>query len=311
MQSPPIATLHNLLRQNAPTTVFCSLRDDAMTGEVVKLVQQFLLPRDVAATFATCQHWRLTATHDSFWKSLCLRDQLPTQSKPPGKTWRAWYVEHCFLPCVKRINDDNSSYDILMKLLMVGDSGVGKSAFLKRYRSDSFSADRVATIGVDFQRTRVEIDRSYVARVQMWDTAGPERFRTITRSYYRGCHGIILCFDLSHRRSFENIESWWDQVKLHTVDDCVVLLVGMKSDSRADLKDQVTRKEAETKAAKLGVRYAECSSKTGEGVDNAWHTLIGLAGRSIKGKMDSGPSSAQQPVISSTSSTYGSSCMLQ
>ena len=107
----------------------------------------------------------------------------------------------------------NSEYDYLFKLLLIGDSGVGKSCLLLRFADDTYTESYISTIGVDFKIRTIELDGKTI-KLQIWDTAGQERFRTLTSSYYRGCHGIILVFDVNERSSFDNLKQWLDELEL-------------------------------------------------------------------------------------------------
>lgn len=105
-----------------------------------------------------------------------------------------------------------SQKSITLKYLVVGDSGVGKTSLLVRYCEDSFQADYLSTIGVDFKIKRIEINNCQIT-LNIWDTAGQERFRNITKSFYKGAHGIILTYSITDPVSFNHIESWIDQIK--------------------------------------------------------------------------------------------------
>eukprot|EP01083_Nonionella_stella_P109907 321089_1 len=120
-------------------------------------------------------------------------------------------------------------YDYLFKLVLIGDSGVGKSCLLLRFADDSFTDSYISTIGVDFRFRTVNIDMKTV-KLQIWDTAGQERFRTITSAYYRGAHGIIIVYDITDKESFDNIREWLFEVSRFAADDVSMLLVGNKSD---------------------------------------------------------------------------------
>jgi len=104
--------------------------------------------------------------------------------------------------------------DMQIKLLMIGDSGVGKTCLLLRYANDSFSPTFITTIGIDFKIKTIELGGK-VVKLQIWDTAGQERFRTITTSYFRGAQGILLVYDVTDRGSFENIKNWVGQIQQH------------------------------------------------------------------------------------------------
>eukprot|EP00923_Selenidium_pygospionis_P034802 GHVN01060536.1.p1 GENE.GHVN01060536.1~~GHVN01060536.1.p1 ORF type:complete len:147 (+),score=14.68 GHVN01060536.1:81-521(+) len=120
-------------------------------------------------------------------------------------------------------------YNYLFKLLLIGDSGVGKSCLLLRFADDVYTASFIATIGVDFKIRTIEQDGKII-KLQIWDTAGQERFRTITSSYYRGAHGIIIVYDVTDRESFNNVKIWMQEIDKYAMESVNKLLVGNKSD---------------------------------------------------------------------------------
>ena len=120
-------------------------------------------------------------------------------------------------------------YDYLFKLIIIGDSGIGKSCLLNRFADDIFTDSYISTIGVDFKIRTIEVN-GRLCKLQIWDTAGQERFRTITSSYYRGAHGIILVFDITNPESFANCEMWLTEVQRYATDQVKIILVGTKSD---------------------------------------------------------------------------------
>uniref|UniRef100_A0A452XJL2 GTP-binding protein n=1 Tax=Aegilops tauschii subsp. strangulata TaxID=200361 RepID=A0A452XJL2_AEGTS len=122
-----------------------------------------------------------------------------------------------------------SEYDYLFKLLLIGDSSVGKSCLLLRFADDAYVDTYISTIGVDFKIRTVELDGKSV-KLQIWDTAGQERFRTITSSYYRGAHGIIIVYDVTDRESFNNVKQWLSEIDRYASDSVCKLLVGNKCD---------------------------------------------------------------------------------
>ncbi|CCE62671.1 hypothetical protein TPHA_0D00270 [Tetrapisispora phaffii CBS 4417] len=123
----------------------------------------------------------------------------------------------------------NSEYDYLFKLLLIGNSGVGKSCLLLRFSDDTYTNDYISTIGVDFKIKTVELDGKTV-KLQIWDTAGQERFRTITSSYYRGSHGIIIVYDVTDQESFNSVKMWLQEIDRYATSTVLKLLVGNKSD---------------------------------------------------------------------------------
>lgn len=163
------------------------------------------------------------------------------------------------------------AYDYLFKLLLVGDAGVGKSSTLLRYADDTFTQSYISTIGIDFKVKTVQFDGK-TAKLQIWDTAGEERFRTITSAYYRGAHGIAIVYDTSYRSSFDNVRQWKHEIEKYSREDVHVILLGNKKD--LVMQTQVTTSEGQALAAELGVLFAEISAKTGEGVEDAFQELV-------------------------------------
>lgn len=124
----------------------------------------------------------------------------------------------------------NREYDYLIKLVIIGNSSVGKSSVLLRFSDDQFSESYLTTIGVDFRFKTLNIDGRKV-KLQIWDTAGQERFRTITNAYYKGADGIVLVYDITNSASFEDIERFWlNEVESYAEKDVELLLLGNKSD---------------------------------------------------------------------------------
>ncbi|KAH8120693.1 rab-type small GTP-binding protein [Phellopilus nigrolimitatus] len=176
-----------------------------------------------------------------------------------------------------------SHYDFLIKLLLIGDSGVGKSCLLTRFCDDTWTPSFITTIGIDFKIRTIELDGKRI-KLQIWDTAGQERFRTITTAYYRGAMGILLVYDVTDPKSFENIDTWFANVEQHASDGVDKILVGNKSDwedKRAVMSDA-----GEQKAKELGVDFIETSAKENREVENAFFKLA----RAIKTRLiDSQP----------------------
>jgi small GTP-binding protein len=164
----------------------------------------------------------------------------------------------------------NPEYDYLFKLLLIGDSGVGKSCLLIRFADDTYTETYISTIGVDFKIKTIELDGKTI-KLQIWDTAGQERFRTITSSYYRGAHGIIVVYDVTEQSSFDNVKSWLTEIDRYASDNVNKLLVGNKSDlTSKKVVDYTTAKEF---ADSLGIPFLETSAKSAANIEQAFLTM--------------------------------------
>ncbi|KAM3589066.1 Ras-related protein Rab-18 [Umbelopsis sp. WA50703] len=161
-----------------------------------------------------------------------------------------------------------------LKLLLIGNSSVGKSSLLLRFTDDTFlPQDEVsATIGVDFKVSMMEVDGQKY-KLTIWDTAGQERFRTLTSSYYRGAQGVILVYDVSNRDTFDALQNWYTELKTYSSSqDVVKMIVGNKVDKESSRV--VTYKEGAAMAQKLQTLFVECSAKTKVGVQEAFEELV-------------------------------------
>mmetsp|Transcript_76882 Transcript_76882/g.213607 ORF Transcript_76882/g.213607 Transcript_76882/m.213607 type:complete len:203 (+) Transcript_76882:113-721(+) len=164
-----------------------------------------------------------------------------------------------------------TSHDHLFKLLIIGDSGVGKSSILLRFCDDEFNEKQASTIGVDFKTKFMQL-RGKKLKLALWDTAGQERFRTLTSSYYRGAQGVILCYDCSQRATFEHVKFWQDEVrKYSTNQDAILMLVANKVDLP---EPQVTRQEGEEFAFANSMMFIETSAKTRQGIVSAFEEVV-------------------------------------
>ena len=142
--------------------------------------------------------------------------------------------------------------------MLLGDAGVGKSSIILRYTKNEFNAQMVSSIGVDFKAKDIIVNNKKV-KLQLWDTAGHERFRTITTSYYRGAHGIATVFDLTNRESFEHVEKWLEEINKYAKENVMRFLIGNKSDLVNER--QVSYEEVRALANKLNIYYVETSAK--------------------------------------------------
>lgn len=163
----------------------------------------------------------------------------------------------------------NHKYDHLFKLLIIGESGVGKTCLLLRFTDDSFTANHLTTIGIDFKIKIINLEDKQI-KLQIWDTAGQERFRTITKTYYKGAHGIVLVYDVTDENSFKNIRNWVRQIEQNAQSNVCKVLVGNKSD-REDRK--VTFEEGSKLAKEYNMQFFETSAKSNYNVNETFTFL--------------------------------------
>jgi len=164
--------------------------------------------------------------------------------------------------------------DILttLKILIIGESGVGKSSLLLRFTDDTFDPEQASTIGVDFKVKTLTVEGNNKAKLAIWDTAGQERFRTLTPSYYRGAQGVILVYDVSSKQSFNKLDAWLNELETFaTKHDLVKMLVGNKIDKE---RREVSKEEGLKFARKHRMLFIEASAKTKEGVQYAFEELV-------------------------------------
>ncbi|GAB1603057.1 ras-related protein Rab-18A-like isoform X2 [Argonauta hians] len=163
--------------------------------------------------------------------------------------------------------------DILttLKILIIGESGVGKSSLLLRFTDDTFDPEQASTIGVDFKVKTLAVDGNK-AKLAIWDTAGQERFRTLTPSYYRGAQGVILVYDVCSKQSFSKLDAWLNELETFaTKHDLIKMLVGNKIDKE---RREVSKEEGLKFARKHHMLFIEASAKTREGVQCAFEELV-------------------------------------
>ncbi|CAG5116765.1 unnamed protein product [Candidula unifasciata] len=162
------------------------------------------------------------------------------------------------------------TYDLLFKLLLIGDSGVGKTCLLFRFSDDAFNTTFISTIGIDFKIKTVELGGKKI-KLQIWDTAGQERFHTITTSYYRGSMGIMLVYDITNLKSFENISKWLRNIDEHATEDVEKMILGNKCDMED--KRQVPTSRGEAIAREHNIPFLETSAKANINVEKAFMSL--------------------------------------
>ncbi|KJA16369.1 hypothetical protein HYPSUDRAFT_47390 [Hypholoma sublateritium FD-334 SS-4] len=163
------------------------------------------------------------------------------------------------------------NYDYLFKIVLIGDSGVGKSQFLSRFASNEFNLESKATIGVDFASRSINVEGKML-KAQIWDTAGQERYRAITSAYYRGAVGALLVYDSSKQPTYTNVTRWLKELRDHADANIVVMLVGNKSDL-THLR-AVPTNEAKAFATENGLSFIETSALDASNVESAFQTIL-------------------------------------
>ncbi|WOL19261.1 Small GTPase superfamily [Canna indica] len=274
--SPSSSFLHNIL--NLPSSLFSP-------SNTTKQVEE-LSPRSLA---------RL--------QGLLSNSTRPSPRGNISPSWRRYHgasdwdglldpLDHHLRRELVRYGDVVQAADYLFKLLLIGDSGVGKSCLLLRFADDSYLDSYISTIGVDFKIRTVEQDGKTI-KLQIWDTAGQERFRTITSSYYRGAHGIIVVYDVTDQDSFNNVKQWLNEIDRYASENVNKLLVGNKCDLTAN--KVVSYETAKAFADEIGIPFLETSAKNATNVEQAFMAMTA----SIKNRMASQPSmnSAKPPTV--------------
>ncbi|XP_074835635.1 ras-related protein Rab-3D [Carettochelys insculpta] len=184
----------------------------------------------------------------------------------------------------KDVADQN--FDYMFKLLIIGNSSVGKTSFLFRYADDSFTSAFVSTVGIDFKVKTVYRNEKRV-KLQIWDTAGQERYRTITTAYYRGAMGFLLMYDIANQESFNAVQDWATQIKTYSWDNAQVILVGNK----CDLEDErvVATEDGKRLADELGFEFFEASAKDNINVKQVFERLVDVICEKMNESLDASP----------------------
>ena len=172
---------------------------------------------------------------------------------------------------IEDVTSSDVSEDYKLKVVIVGDSGVGKSNLIKRFTTNEFNENSKATVGVEFISRSYKINDKFF-KIEMWDTAGQERYKSITAAYYKGAKGALIVYDITSAKTFDNIDKWLSEIKDQSSKDIKLIIVGNK----IDLVDQraISTEQAEIKAKELGIPLMETSAKDATNVKEAFHDLL-------------------------------------
>eukprot|EP00262_Sarcandra_glabra_P016708 TRINITY_DN5530_c0_g2_i1.p1 TRINITY_DN5530_c0_g2~~TRINITY_DN5530_c0_g2_i1.p1 ORF type:complete len:218 (+),score=33.20 TRINITY_DN5530_c0_g2_i1:45-698(+) len=165
----------------------------------------------------------------------------------------------------------DQEYDYLFKIVLIGDSGVGKSNILSRFTRNEFCLESKSTIGVEFATRTLQVEGKTV-KAQIWDTAGQERYRAITSAYYRGAVGALLVYDITKKQTFESIQRWLRELRDHADSNIVIMMTGNKSD--LNHLRVVPEEDAQALAEKEGLSFLETSALGAQNVENAFQTIL-------------------------------------
>ena len=162
--------------------------------------------------------------------------------------------------------------ETVYKVLLLGDTTVGKTCFLMKYTDKTFQDIHMATIGLDYRLKTMKLKSGKDIKLQIWDTAGQDRFRAITKNYYKGSHGIILIYDVTNLQTFENVKNWVNQIREEAANNVVIYIAANKIDMEAERK--VSKQEGESLAQELGFPFMETSAKSGININETFEDLV-------------------------------------
>ena len=168
-------------------------------------------------------------------------------------------------------DDEANNYELLYKIIIIGDTCVGKSNILSRYLKDEFKEDAKATVGVELGTKFLKI-KNIGAKLQIWDTAGQERYRSITSSYYKGSHGCFIVYDITNETSFQSIDKWFEQAQKEASKDISIILVGNKCDLENERK--ISKEKGEEKAKNLNCPFFETSALSKIKIDDIFNEML-------------------------------------
>ena len=165
-----------------------------------------------------------------------------------------------------------STDEYVYKVLLLGDTTVGKTCFLMKYTDKTFQDIHMATIGLDYRLKSMKLKSGKNIKLQIWDTAGQDRFRAITKNYYKGSHGIVLIYDVTNVQTFENVKQWVSQIREEASANVIIYIAGNKIDMEEERK--VNKEEGEKLAEELGFPFVETSAKSGININETFEDLV-------------------------------------
>ena len=162
-------------------------------------------------------------------------------------------------------------YEMMVKVILIGDSGVGKTNIMSKFLKNQFMEESKATIGVEFG-SKLFNHEGHKIKAQIWDTAGQEKYKAITGAYYKGSKGALVVYDITQKKTFENIEKWVNDLKAAGDPKITIILIGNKND--LDDKRQVSKDQGEEKARSFGCAFLETSAYSGDNIDKAFNLMV-------------------------------------
>ena len=169
------------------------------------------------------------------------------------------------------MGEEEENYEMMFKVVLVGDSFVGKTNIMSKYLKNEFHEDSKATVGVEFGSRQFNIE-GHSIKAQVWDTAGQERYKAITSAYYKGAKGAFVVYDITRKGSFESVERWVNDLISSGDKKITILLIGNKCD--LEEQRQITKEQGEEKAAKLDLAFLETSAFSGQNLDKAFEMMV-------------------------------------
>ena len=173
---------------------------------------------------------------------------------------------------MNKTNEEN--YEVMFKVVLIGDMKVGKTNIVSRYIKNEFNKDSISTIGVEFGSKELVIEGHNV-KVQIWDTAGQEKYKSITNAYYKGAKGAFVVYDITNKNSFDNADNWLNNLRASADKKCSIILIGNKSD--LENKREVSIEQGEEKAKNSEIAFMETSALSGDNIDKAFEMMINEA----------------------------------